>query len=105
MGRNTLYWYLGIVEILIIQLLYIHLRVSFYSKPLERAFNQSLGRFQKFVSFDRNWDETLLAHTYEKVDDPNDSMALQDLARRAYISVSGNCYGRVDIRKRDVSGI
>ena len=57
------------------------------------------------MSFDRNWDETLLAHSYEKVDDSNDSMALQDLARRAYISVSGNCYGRVDIRKRDVSGI
>jgi hypothetical protein len=70
----------------------------------ERAFNKNLGRYQKFISFDRNWDESLLAHSYEKVEDANDSMALQDLARRAYIAVSGNCYGRVDVRKRDVSG-
>jgi hypothetical protein len=70
----------------------------------ERAFNKNLGRFQKFISFDRNWDETQLAHSYEKVEDANDAMALQDLARRAYFAVSGNCYGRVDIRKRDVSG-
>ena len=70
----------------------------------ERAFHKKLSRFQRFISFDRNWDESLLAHSYEKVGDSNDSIALQDLGRRAYEAVSGNCYGRVDIRKRDVSG-
>ncbi|KAI8908900.1 hypothetical protein EDD86DRAFT_206360 [Gorgonomyces haynaldii] len=72
--------------------------------PAERRFNNNLGRFQKFISFDRNWDLSLLAHHYVPVENKDDYHALQDLARRAYIAVSGNCYGRVDIRKRDVSG-
>ncbi|KAJ3085195.1 hypothetical protein HK102_000223 [Quaeritorhiza haematococci] len=72
--------------------------------PAERAFNKELPRFQRFISFIRNWDEAALAHQYKQVDDANDVIALQDLARRAYIAVSGNCYGRVDIRKRDVNG-
>ncbi|KAJ3189813.1 hypothetical protein HDU85_000097 [Gaertneriomyces sp. JEL0708] len=72
--------------------------------PAERAFNKDLPRFKRFVSYIRNWDEAQYAHIYEPVADPNDCAALQDLARRAYAAVSGNCYGRVDVRKRDVSG-
>ncbi|KAJ3042362.1 hypothetical protein HDV00_007496 [Rhizophlyctis rosea] len=72
--------------------------------PAERAFNKDLPPFKRFISFMRNWDEALYAHQYAPVNDANDYNALQDLARRAYVSVAGNCYGRVDIRKRDVSG-
>ncbi|KAJ3056473.1 hypothetical protein HK097_006792 [Rhizophlyctis rosea] len=72
--------------------------------PAERAFNKDLPRFKRFISFVRNWDEAQYAHQYAPVEDANDYNALQDLARRAYVSVSGNCYGRVDVRKRDVSG-
>ncbi|KND03270.1 uncharacterized protein SPPG_02320 [Spizellomyces punctatus DAOM BR117] len=72
--------------------------------PAERAFNKELPRFKRFISYVRNWDEAQYAHNYERVEDPIDYAALQDLARRAYAAVSGNCYGRVDIRKRDVSG-
>ncbi|KAJ3157036.1 hypothetical protein HDU89_002446 [Geranomyces variabilis] len=72
--------------------------------PAERAFNKDLPRFKRFISYVRNWDETLLAHNYEAVEDSNDVAALQDLSRRAYAAVSGNAYGRVDVRKRDVSG-
>lgn len=72
--------------------------------PAERAFNPDVPHYKRFISFERNWDEGALVHSYVAVSDPNDYMALQDLARRAYISVSGNCYGRVDVRKRDVNG-
>ncbi|KAI8820760.1 uncharacterized protein EV422DRAFT_530069 [Fimicolochytrium jonesii] len=72
--------------------------------PAERAFNKDLPRFKRFISYVRNWDEAQYAHGYEHVTDPNDHAALQDLSRRAYAAVSGNAYGRVDIRKRDVSG-
>ncbi|KAI9100431.1 hypothetical protein DFS34DRAFT_592328 [Phlyctochytrium arcticum] len=72
--------------------------------PAERAFNKDLPRFKRFISYVRNWDEAQYAHDYAKVDDPNDYAALQDLARRSYAAVAGNCYGRVDVRKRDVSG-
>ncbi|TPX58080.1 D-alanine---D-alanine ligase [Powellomyces hirtus] len=72
--------------------------------PAERAFNKDLPRFKRFISYVRNWDEAQYAHVYEAVEDPNDFAALQDLSRRAYAAVSGNAYGRVDIRKRDVSG-
>ncbi|KAJ3154532.1 hypothetical protein HDU86_004661 [Geranomyces michiganensis] len=72
--------------------------------PAERAFNKDLPRFKRFISYVRNWDEAQYAHIYEAVEDPNDFAALQDLSRRAYAAVSGNAYGRVDVRKRDVSG-
>ncbi|TPX30710.1 D-alanine---D-alanine ligase [Synchytrium microbalum] len=72
--------------------------------PAERAFNKDLPRFQRFISYLRNWDESLLAHHYASVTDYNDVAALQDLARRAYIACSGNSFGRVDVRKRDTSG-
>ncbi|KAJ3021822.1 hypothetical protein HKX48_007705 [Thoreauomyces humboldtii] len=73
--------------------------------PAERAFSKNLPRFARFVSYVRNWDPTQnQQHAYEAVPDPNDFAALQDLSRRAYAAVSGNAYGRVDIRKRDVSG-
>lgn len=72
--------------------------------PAERAFNPDLSQYQRFISFSRNWDESALAHHYASVQDTTDAAALQDLARRAYVAVSGNCYGRVDIRKRDVNG-
>ena len=45
-----------------------------------------------------------MAHDYIPVEDANDYNALQDLARSAYTAVSGNCYGRVDVRKRDING-
>ncbi|TPX53057.1 D-alanine---D-alanine ligase [Synchytrium endobioticum] len=72
--------------------------------PAERAFNKELPRFQRFISFLRNWDESLLAHHYAPVTDSNDFQGLQDLARRAYMACSGNSFGRVDVRKRESSG-
>jgi hypothetical protein len=43
-----------------------------------------LAPFQRFVSFERNWDEAALAHDYIVVPDANDYNALQDLARRVF---------------------
>ncbi|KAJ1565410.1 hypothetical protein HK096_002949 [Nowakowskiella sp. JEL0078] len=63
--------------------------------PAERAFPKEVPRFQRFITFLRNWDESIQLHHYAPVHDQNDIAALQDIARRAYISVSGNCYGRV----------
>ncbi|KAJ3098643.1 hypothetical protein HDU96_010992 [Phlyctochytrium bullatum] len=72
--------------------------------PAERAFAKDLPVYQRFITFKSNWNEEFQLHQYAKVVDENDAVALQDLARRAYIATSGNCFGRVDIRKRDSSG-
>lgn len=72
--------------------------------PSERAFRSDLSKYQRFVAFDRNWDENDMGHEYIKVEDQEDDAALRDIARRAYISVAGNCYGRVDVRKRESNG-
>ncbi|KAJ3409406.1 CDC5 cell division cycle 5-like protein [Chytridiales sp. JEL 0842] len=72
--------------------------------PAERRFPKEVPPHQRFITFKSNWNTELQLHEYAKVEDDNDSIALQDLARRGYIACSGNCFGRVDIRKRDVSG-
>lgn len=75
--------------------------------PAHRVFNAKLDTFQKFVSFARNWDPDQLANypiKYVPVDLP-DRLAIQDLARRAYKSVGGDAYGRVDVRKRNSNGL
>ncbi|KAJ3128394.1 hypothetical protein HK101_005407, partial [Irineochytrium annulatum] len=72
--------------------------------PAERAFQKDLPKYKRFITFESNWDVELQLHHYAQVEDENDSAALQDLARRAYIATNGNCFGRVDIRKRDSSG-
>ena len=62
-----------------VPLLLIHCQQFLF---LERAFMETLGTFQKFVSFDRNWDETKLAHDYLPVKDLTSYASLQDLAKR-----------------------
>jgi hypothetical protein len=69
--------------------------------PAERIFDRKLGRYQKFVSYQRNWDPSLLAHDYIKVEDQSTIQATMELAKNAYISMEGNCYGRVDIRRQN----
>lgn len=65
-------------------LLYIRQQVHTSNIGLteERSFKKSLNPFQRFVSFERNWDAALLAHEYVGVSDVADSEALQDLGRR-----------------------
>jgi len=74
-------------------------RIVVYSA--ERFFLGNLPPDQQFLSFDRVWGgEHLKFYEYRSVCNQNDLIALEQLARQAYISVGGNCYGRVDIRKR-----
>ncbi len=63
--------------------------------PAERAFSAHLTKYQRFISFERNWEPSALAHDYIPVTDENDAKTLMEMSKKAYIAVSGNCYGRV----------
>ncbi|KAJ3302525.1 hypothetical protein HDV03_004892 [Kappamyces sp. JEL0829] len=86
--------------------------------PAERVFSETLGEREKILSFDICWDGCDLdkndsgevpEQPYSYAPAPlelqpylqGETFALTlDLARRAYIAVSGTGYGRVDIRTR-----
>jgi D-alanine-D-alanine ligase len=75
--------------------------------PVERAFNEKLPPSERFLSFERYWglyreesplpsDEPL--YQYRLVEGEELKDRIRVLARRAYLSVGGCGYGRVDIR-------
>jgi D-alanine-D-alanine ligase len=74
--------------------------------PTERVFDSSIPESERFLSYDRYWgfyeEETAPAegrpfYRYE-VTPAEQGQVLFDIAKRAYISVFGCSYGRVDIR-------
>ncbi|MEG5163288.1 hypothetical protein QUB37_23155 [Microcoleus sp. AT3-A2] len=79
--------------------------------PVEIIFNSDLPETEQFLSHDRYWgkDEGKTSWQMEKpfvhykLVASKLSERLCDLAKRAYCAVSGNGYGRVDIRMDKVS--
>lgn len=78
-------------------------RIHVYA-PAERVFDASLGPMQRWLSYELVWVELGKRYNYAAVADPHDEQALMQLARDAYISVGGNSFGRVDIRKSERTG-
>jgi len=68
--------------------------------PAQRVFNSSIPYEDRFLSYKLVWEEGGVAYSYEMAEDKD---TLMDLAKRAYDSVSGNGFGRIDIRRRDVT--
>ena len=73
----------------------------------ERVFHQSLDRYQKFYSFERCWDgyglkatkpELLDEFVQYRLPPAEHFQSLASVALAAYKLMSGNSYGRVDIR-------
>jgi len=69
--------------------------------PAQRVFDESIPQQERFLSYKLVWEEGGQAYKYEMVD--RDFDLLVDLARRAYNSVGGNGFGRIDVRRRDAT--
>lgn len=67
--------------------------------PAERVFDSSIPPEERFLSYKLVWEEGGESYTYHRVE--KDEQLLMDLARRAYDSVHGNGFGRIDVRRRD----
>jgi D-alanine-D-alanine ligase len=81
--------------------------------PVERAFHEGLPPMERLLSYERYWglyeEEAPLPlgqalYTYRLVEDEDLKERICDLALRAYMSVDGCGYGRVDIRLDNESG-
>jgi len=70
--------------------------------PAERVFDPSIPPQERFLSYKLVWEEGGQKYKYEGVE--RDSELLMDLAKRAYNSVGGNGFGRIDVRRRDETG-
>jgi D-alanine-D-alanine ligase len=74
--------------------------------PVERVFHASLPENEQFLSFDRLWetydDETQMpdnGNLYEYAEPETGVLqALKEMSIKAYVSVGGTGYGRLDIR-------
>jgi len=69
--------------------------------PAQRVFDSNIPQQERFLSYKLVWEEGGQAYRYEIVD--RDYDLLVDLARRAYNSVGGNGFGRIDVRRRDAT--
>jgi len=69
--------------------------------PAQRVFDANIPPEERFLSYKLVWEEGAQAYKYAAVE--RDSDLLMDLARRAYDSVGGNGFGRIDVRRRDVT--
>jgi D-alanine-D-alanine ligase len=86
--------------------------IMFY-QPVERVFHPALPENEQFLSFDRLW-----AHYQEEARMPNDDdfydyapvedsqlvERIKDLSIKAYLSVEGTGYTRIDIRMDKATG-
>jgi len=69
--------------------------------PAQRVFDANIPPQERFLSYKLVWEDGGVAYKYEAVD--KDSDILMDLAKRAYDSVGGNGFGRIDVRRRDTT--
>jgi D-alanine-D-alanine ligase-like ATP-grasp enzyme len=67
--------------------------------PAQRVFDERVPEKERFLSYKLVWEEGGIGYKYASVE--KDSELLMDLAKRAYDSVGGNGYGRIDVRRRD----
>jgi len=70
--------------------------------PAERVFDSSIPPQERFLSYKLVWEEGGEKYKYARV--TQDAELLMDLAKRAYNSVGGNGFGRIDVRRRDTTG-
>eukprot|EP01012_Entosiphon_sulcatum_P002488 TRINITY_DN1052_c0_g1_i1.p1 TRINITY_DN1052_c0_g1~~TRINITY_DN1052_c0_g1_i1.p1 ORF type:complete len:1441 (-),score=262.59 TRINITY_DN1052_c0_g1_i1:59-4381(-) len=75
----------------------------FVFPPAQRNFLEDLPSEHKFLTFTRNWLSYSESYEYIQVQNQVDTIAVTELARRAYIAVGGTGYGRIDIRKREAT--
>lgn len=83
-----------------------------YYAPVERVFHASLPEQEKFLSYERLWEiyetETsmpLQGNFYEYKSPAEEVLEeLETLSKAAYLSVKGKGYGRIDIRRDQVTG-
>ena len=80
--------------------------IKFY-RPVERVFHPSLPEKEQFLSFDRLWEtykeespmpDDGYLYQYAEVLSPELTNALQELSLKAFQSVKGMGYARLDIR-------
>jgi len=67
--------------------------------PCQRVFDASIALKDQFLSFKLVWEEGGVRYQYHPVD-AQTAEVVGDLAKRAYLSLKGNGFGRVDIRER-----
>jgi len=67
--------------------------------PAQRVFDSNIPPAERFLSYKLVWEDGGVAYRYDSVE--KDVDLLMDLARRAYNSVGGNGFGRIDVRRRD----
>jgi hypothetical protein len=72
--------------------------------PAERVFDSKLPPLKRFVSYERSWLDDGASYPYGRVEDSILSQQIMDVAKRAYESIGGNCFGRVDIRTSEING-
>lgn len=83
-----------------------------YYAPVERVFHESLPDQEKFLSYERLWEiyETESSmpqqgNFYEYKNPQEDVLdELEKLSKAAYLAVKGKGYGRIDIRRDQVTG-
>jgi D-alanine-D-alanine ligase len=85
---------------------------TFIYEPVERVFHESLPENEKFLSFDRLWEiyeeEQAMPgeenfYEYAAVKDV-DAEEIKKLSWKAFVSVKGTGYTRIDIRKDNRNG-
>jgi len=69
--------------------------------PAERVFDEEIPEDERFLSYRLVWE--LGGENYKYAAVQKDSEVLMDLAKRAYDSVGGNGFGRIDVRRRDAT--
>jgi len=69
--------------------------------PAQRIFNETLALEDRWLTFKLVWEENAANYSYGSVKNENIAKSVSDIAKAAYLSMNGNGFGRVDIRKRD----
>jgi len=69
--------------------------------PAERVFDDEIPEDERFLSYRLVWE--LGGENYKYAAVKKDAAILMDLAKRAYDSVGGNGFGRIDVRRRDAT--
>jgi D-alanine-D-alanine ligase len=87
-------------------------KIKFY-QPVERVFHPTLPEKEQFLSFDRLWayyqEEARMPndddfYDYAPVQDPQLVERIKELSIKAYLSVEGTGYTRIDIRMDKTTG-
>ena len=73
-------------------------------RPIHRAFDENIPEGDRWLYFEFYWKSPVQKLFFKKVADDKVADELTEIARKAYASVKGNGYGRVDIRQDKRTG-